>query len=332
MTIIEILRNNPMLNGESKRAYARRMSVKEGLNFNTVKKNIIYKYAEISSCWNMPEIFSDKVQPDLTYEEIIAHVKNLQKITNKSKKSQDFAKWNIKSDDDIYVIFLGDTHIGSMGSDIEAFERITNEILTIPNLFVVLLGDLTEMAINMRSVLEVTSQTLSPKMQHLFLDMWLDKIKHKVICATWDNHNVMREEKVLGFSPTADALSKRVIYHNGIGEIDINVNDINYRLGLSHMFRGNSIYNPNHAQGRYVRNENCNLDIIAQGDKHVPSFQNLYISGAERILIQCGTLNKKSGYAKRFYSLRTMDDMPVVRLNHKEKEITPYMTLKKARI
>jgi hypothetical protein len=278
------------------------------------------------------EIESDKKEVEFNYQEILEHALKSQEIYGKNNLSQTTANWSVKSESPIYIMFWGDQHIGASGMDIKGFRAITEELLNTPNLYVILLGDLMEMAIKMRSVHEVMGNIIPPKWQFKIVEAWLSEIQHKVICATWDNHVVMREENVLGWSPTAEMLAKKVIYHSGIGHIDVKVNDIVYKLAVSHFFKGNSIFNPNHELGRYIRNEYCEADIVAQGDRHTPAIQQLYISGKERTLIKCGTHNINSGYAKRFYSLKTFDDMPIVMLNQKEKEVTPYMNINKAKI
>ena len=278
------------------------------------------------------QIESNKKEVEFNYNELLDHALKSQEIYGKNNLSQAEAEWKIKSDKPIYILFWGDQHIGATGMDIKGFRAITQELLNTENVFCILLGDIMEMAIKMRSVHEVMGNMIPPKWQFKIVDAWLSEIQHKVICATWDNHVVMREENVLGWSPTAEMLAKKVIYHSGIGHIDVKVNDITYKLAVSHFFKGNSIFNPNHELGRYIRNEYCEADIVAQGDRHTPAIQQLYISGKKRTLIKCGTHNINSGYAKRFYSLKTFDDMPVIRLDPKEKLVTPFMNIKEANI
>jgi hypothetical protein len=320
---------NPKLEGESHSQYGNRISKITGATPSSCRAKSVLHREKLKQVWS---ITSDKKEAEFDYKAILEHALNGQKLYKAAQQSQEIANWNIKSDKPIYIMFWGDQHIGASGMDIQGFRAITQEILKTPNLYIILLGDIMEMAIKMRSVHEVMGNIIPPKWQFKILDAWLSEIKHKVICATWDNHVVMREENVLGWSPTAELLASKVIYHNGIGHIDINVNDINYKLAVSHFFRGNSIFNPNHELGRYIRNEYCEADVVAQGDKHTPAVQQLYISGRKRVLIKCGTHNTNSGYAKRFYSLKTFDDMPVIRLDANEKMATPFFNVKESKV
>ena len=124
-----------------------------------------------------------------------------------------------------------------------------------------------EMAIRMRSISEMTGQW-PPKMQFKFLDSWIDEIKHKIICATWDNHAVMREEQLTGYSNYADIFSRHTIYHSHIGHIDLKVNKNVYKFAVAHKFMGRSMYNPCHGQMRYMRMNANDRDCCIAGDSH----------------------------------------------------------------
>ena len=276
------------------------------------------------------DITSDKKFADFDWKDWTNFAKQGQKLKEKSGSGQDYATWEIKTDQPIFVMAFGDQQIGSWGTDYELFEAITEEILNTPNLFVFLTGDLLQMAIKLRGVLEVMDNVIPPKYQIMILEQWLDKIKHKVISAVWCNHATMREENVLGWSPTAKILSSRVIYHNHIGHIDVHVNDIVYKIAVSHFFRGKSMLNPTHAPMRYLRMEAHDREIAIQGDFHVPGIQRYTEGGSDKLAIVNGTIQTNSGYAKRFFSLTTFPYMPVIRLHHEKKQFTPYMTLEEA--
>jgi len=309
------------------RAWARELADKLGTTEGTVRKQY-YRYQLSEAPKDQPQ--SDKHFGDFNWRDWMDYAKTGQKLRSKATNQQDTAVWGVKSDAPIYIMAFGDQQLGSWGTDYELFEKITQEILDTPNLYIFLMGDILQMAIKLRGVMEVMDNAIPPKYQILILEQWLDLIKHKVIGAVWCNHAVMREENVLGWSPTAKILSDRVIYHNHIGHIDIHVNDVEYRFAVSHFFRGKSMLNPTHAPMRYLRMEAHDRDIAMQGDFHVPGIQRYCEGGSDKLAVVCGTLQTNSGYAKRFFSLRTNPYMPVIRLHHQKKQFTPYMTLEEA--
>lgn len=287
---------------------------------------VVLKSKEVQS--KEGKIYSDKKIANFHWRDVIPVMQQFQKIAKNASGSQDHANWKIQTDNEICVVVIGDLQLGSWGTDYNLFLEVTREIIETPNLYVILVGDLLQMAIKMRNVLEVKDDLLPPKFQMMFLGSWLKDIKHKVIASTWDNHSVMREEAVTGYSQYAEIFKRHTIYHNGIGHLDITVGDIVYKWAITHFFRGKSILNKTHAPSRYMRHEAQDRDIAAQGDYHDPGMQKYCESGREKISIVCGSIQTNSGYAKRFFSLTTAPVYPCIVLNPKEKVMTPYWSIK----
>jgi hypothetical protein len=186
------------------------------------------------------------------------------------------------------------------------------------------------MAIRLRGVLEVTSQVLTPEMQEAFLESWLEEIQHKAAFATWDNHSIMRQESQSGTSSVKNILSRRTVYHNGIGHSDIKVGKQIYKCAASHKFRGGSMFNRMHAQGRYVRQQASDRELVLMGDIHQAGYMYTEEGGHDACYITGGTLHTNSGYAKRFFSLKTAMHYPCVVLHHDEHKMVPFLTIKDA--
>lgn len=271
-------------------------------------------------------ITTDKKVPDFNWRTIIPHLKTYQEIVDNASGSQTEALWKIDADE-ICVAVVGDLQLGSWATDYDLFMQVTDEIINTPNLYVILVGDLLQMAIKLRGVLEAMDNLIPPKIQLMFLDSWLQDIKHKVICSTWDNHSVMREENQVGYSTYASIFSRHTIYHNHIGHIDINVKDINYKWAVTHFFRGKSMLNNVHAPMRYLRMEAPDRDIAVQGDFHLPGIAKYWEGGKERCAAVCGSIQTDSGYAKRFFSLKTSPTYPCIALSGKTKMFTPYWSI-----
>lgn len=227
----------------------------------------------------------------------------------------------------ILLATLSDVHFGAWSSDHDLFERITDEILSIHDLYVALVGDLAHMAIKLRGVLEVTDNILPPELQLRYLESWLDEIQHKVAFATWDNHAVMREEAASGISAIKLALGDRFVYCNGIGHLDLTVGQETYKVAASHFFRGRSMLNPVHAQMRYMRMEGLDREICLAGDSHVPGMMKYTDGPMERIAINTGSTQTNSGYAKRLFSLKTHPIFPCVELWHDRHLAIPYWSI-----
>lgn len=278
-----------------------------------------------------PPVVADKKIGSFDWREAIGAVKVMQDLKKKMSWSQDEASIQLGDGKGPVILMpFGDQHIASYGGNHEKFEEITDEIIDTPDLYVVLTGDFSEMAIKFRSVLEVTSQVMTPEMQEAFLESWLDDVIHKIAFATWDNHAVMRQESQAGTSNVKNILSRRCVYHNGIGHSDIKVGAQTYKCAASHKFRGGSMFNRMHAQGRYVRQQASDRELVLMGDIHQWGFSATEEGGNDVVYITNGTLHENSGYAKRFFSLKTAAHYPCVVLMHDRHAMIPFKSVKEA--
>lgn len=252
---------------------------------------------------------------------------DMQDMKAKASWSQSDATIRIDTDEPICVVALSDMHIGDWATDHTLLEQITDEILSTPNLYVALLGDLAQTAIKLRSVSEVTSNMLPVELQLAYLDSWLTEIAPRVLFATWDNHSVDREESQVGHSSFAALQNRRFVYHAGIGHPDVQVGHQTYRFAVSHRFLGRSIENPCHAPMRYLRREGHDREIALMGDHHIPGIVKFTHGPTTKVAINTGSFQTHSGYAKRWFSLFTHPVMPCFTLHPHEHLITPFWSL-----
>lgn len=273
---------------------------------------------------------SDKKLPEYNWREWCKWIKDGQQLHKKSSFSQDFAKIDLGDvDGPICIANICDWHIGAHGTDYELLEKYTDEIINTPNLYIVLTGDMLETAIKLRGVKEVAGQIIEPEQQINFLASWLEDVKDKVLWATWDNHTVQREENVTGFSVYKRIIGKEkaIIYHNGIGYVDLKVGEQTYHIVSSHKFIGRSYLNPTHGQQRYMRFEGQDREIAMSGDSHKVAFSWYFDGEKERLAINGGTLHTSSGYAKRYFSLFTVPEFPCLVVFPDEHLFIPYKNL-----
>jgi hypothetical protein len=225
------------------------------------------------------------------------------------------------------LLMLGDTHISSWGTDHSLLRSALKEIKETEGLWVALMGDLIQMSIKMRSVLEVSDNMLPPEQQADFLEALLESIIDKIAFSSWDNHAVEREEKQSGISHIKNLLSRRSVYFNGIGHPDVKVGTQLYKLACSHKFTGNSMFDSTFGPKRYARMEAADREIILQADLHRPAISQYVEGGMERIAITNGSFQTNSGYAKRYFSLRTFPVMPCLVLHNDVHKAVPFWNL-----
>jgi hypothetical protein len=259
------------------------------------------------------EYLSDKKVGDFHWRDANTVMADMIRLKDNASYSQDHADISIHAERPICVLALSDAHIGSWATDHSLLERLTDEILSTPGLYVAILGDMEQMAIKAsQGVLAVSDNLLPPELQHRYIESWLAEIEHRVLFSTWDNHAVMREEAGSGYSRYADLMKRKVVWHSGIGHPNITVGNETYRFVVSHRFRLRTHLNPVHGGMQYIRLEAPEREVSMAGDSHVPGVAHWTLGDKEKLSVNCGSLQLNSGYGKRFFSLTTHPMMPAV--------------------
>lgn len=274
------------------------------------------------------QIRSDKKKADFKWKEWSDHAERTQELYKRASQTQTHAKIELgNGKKPVLLLPFSDQHIGSRGTTYKEFRTITDEIVSTPDLYVALLGDMTEFAIKLRSVAEICAQIFGPDKQIQFLEDWFNEIKHKVAFCTWENHEAERSEKQAGFSFVKHLIGKEAIYFDGIGHADVTVGKETYAIAATHKFRGYSYMNACHAGARYMRFQGVDREIAMMGDIHTPAFAHYYDGPKERLSLVAGTLNINSLYANRYFSIFTQPHYPCIELAHDKHEFTPFKNL-----
>jgi len=219
----------------------------------------------------VPEIENPKAKITFTRpeglgaEEWFNEAERRQETRAESEDVYDYAKIEFTSDRPVCIGFTGDWHLGGT-IDLEMLKRdvdlIANHPLVAGAFF---MGDLTDSA-NFNPAEDETY--LSLEEQRAWMLSILDFIGKDRILAMWKGNHDHKWERKNGISKYA-GLSKKydapVFYGNAY--IDLNVNDVNYKLMGSHRLRGSSIYNNAHPAVRGHR-EVQGLDLTFAGHTH----------------------------------------------------------------
>ncbi len=275
-----------------------------------------------------PSVKSDKKVGRFEWRKWAGKFTELQELKKEASSSQDRATLTLGDGKrPVALASFSDQHIGSWGCDYKRLREMTDELLQTHDLYIALLGDYGQYSIKLRSVLEVSDNIVPPELQTSFIESWFDEIWHKVAFATWDNHGVERQEKQAGESSVKKILSKKVVYFNGIGHVDVKVGEQVYRGAVSHCFRGRSMMNPVHACMRYMRYEGVDREWAMMGDSHVPGMIQYTDGAVERVAVNSGSLQSNSGYAKRYFSLTTHPTYPIIVFHPDRHAMTPFWSI-----
>lgn len=272
-----------------------------------------------------PEFTSDKKQGQFDWREAGRLAQGMQGLSARASWSQDEAVIDFSYvTRPLMVIIWGDSQIGSYGTDYAAFTEWTDFILQ-NNIHLAVVGDMAQLAIKMRGVLEMMDNLLPPKLQMRFIESWFAEIGHLILFWTWCNHGTERLENATGIDSLAEIVNRRVIVHNHIGHPNVLVGGQLYKLCASHYFKGKATEtNPLNGLMKYLRMEAPDRDCAMAGDTHRPAIAQYTEGAATRTVVNCGTMQTNSGFAKRYFSLAAHMDFPCIALRHDRKEIVPF--------
>lgn len=296
----------------------------------TRQMNGIPIYTERTIINNKTVVELDKKKGEINWREFAEHAKERQNLHNKASFSQDSSYPKIKTSlSKIILLPLADLHIGAIGTNYELFTDFTDFILDNENVFVCLLGDVTDNFVNFRNVLAMHQQIFSPEQQDEIFESWLKDIKHKVLFSTWGNHEEF-EERYTGRNIIKRILKHNVTYFNGMAQVTLKINNTTYILGVTHKTRYWSEYNRTHGIKRMLRENFPAADIGMAGDRHSPDVESYIEAGKKKTAIQLGTLKVDDGYTKRYFSYFTSSIMPCIVFDTRDKKFTTLWTIQEA--
>jgi len=269
----------------------------------------------------------------VTWRDFTRLAKEHQQIRQSLDFSETEANVGITADTDkdgIVVLPLSDLHVGGEGVDYLAIESITDFIKT-NKIYVILVGDeLDTFFSNFKNASALFQQVLNPEEQITFLESWLGEIEPWLLACGWGNHTEKRLEGLLGINFIGKLKSKSAPYFDGIGKINLKVDEIPYTIIINHKGTGKSKYNPNFGSYDMARNK-VDGDLFITGHYHEPAFSNFLIRNKPVIAIQTGSFNNYDKFAMRGFKFGPDEvRLPAVYISAKQKKIIPFDSVEDA--
>lgn len=197
----------------------------------------------------------------------------------------------------VLLVFVGDQHIGSSGTDVERAFREAELVRQTPGAYAVLLGDVVDNFI-VQHLLHLNART-----PIMVLEQWelarsyLNAFGGKLIAAVSGNHDAWAY-LLAGVDYLRSVLPDGVLYDREEMRLTVHVAGASYRIWARHRWRGGSIYNPTHAQERAARFNDARYDIYAGAHTHVGGmYREFVLHGQRKVAVQVGTYKIFDEYA-----------------------------------
>jgi len=189
----------------------------------------------------------------------------------------------------IGLVFLGDWHIGSLGTNHSLILSDAKLISRTKNVFCCLLGDYVELYKVFPGKFETeTVDFLTPQEQYLLLKHIFEILGRKILAVVLGTHDSWLQRKT-GIDFIGNLVKEVKANYLGYGGLlVIGVGSQTYRICLRHEFPGKSQYSPTFAIGKMLRDYQ-DFDVGVLGHIHEPSLQEITLRGKRRYFLRLGS-------------------------------------------
>lgn len=248
-------------------------------------------------------------------------------------------------DNDILIYPISDVHLGASEHMEGAWSWFTNYILSKPDAYVILNGDLINNATR-SSVSNIFEETIRPRDQKRLITQHLEPLRDRILCATTGNHE-RRSVKDADDDPTYDIMCKldlENVYRPNIAFLRLTFgrryesdgckrNKVSYTFGVTHGAGGGIYTGATVNRNERFMNVIEGLDCLVVGHTHkgtVSKPQKLVVdSRSDKVLTRETTVISSvswmsyGGYAAQKMLLPAISGKPQeISLNSKTKKLS----------
>jgi len=277
--------------------------------------------------------FPDKKESKFDYRQFLQKAIEMQELLREKSINQKEATVEIVTNKPIAIAFTSDWHLGDKGTDYRALLRHFDLFLSVPNLFIGLLGDYGNFFVKSKMKSAMLSQLFGPQEQFDVLEGMFKEIGHKVLFRTTGNHDdFLKDETGIDIAARFFEGCSHAPYLREGGGVNVKVGCddefATYRIYVKHKYRFHSSLNPTNSHKR-MHDLESPFDIGVLGHRHIPEVLHTdRWSGAvkkEMICLLTGTYKVDDTWARaEGFGQSSNIGCPTVILFPKEKRMIPF--------
>lgn len=212
--------------------------------------------------------------------------------------------------EEVEIYPIHDLHYGNAQFDLKRWKKLKAEILSQPNRYCILVGDLMEMAVP-GSKSDVFSQTAPPEAQKEWISYEMGELKDRIMAVVSGNHEHNRATKLCGLYPLYDACCWARIqdkYRENFAVVDIAVGD-KKSIGRQFHYIGFVTHKARDMKNWSTADTLEGFDFMFYGHDHDPKeharahlvydAKNKTVSTKSVETVNCGSFLDYGGYAAR---------------------------------
>ena len=271
-------------------------------------------------CVNYP----DRYIAELTFEELNEEMIRRSQLRQQVENKEYNTTIEINTDRPIAIGWLADTHVAGQDVDYERLKWEIDEIKRNPYMRVFLGGDMTDgFCWNPAQFGDIANLNE----QDLYLHKMLEYMGYdKILGGVMGSHE--KWSRRTGLDSYND-IRKNIPIFDGTGTVDLVINGVCYTGAIIHEAKGSSYFNPNHAQKRFVM-ENEGYDFVMTAHTHTGAEQSQVrqtAHGSRKVVFLSGKAFKRTDDFLDTKGFRRKEGEGIginwILFNHKQKMMIP---------
>ena len=234
----------------------------------------------------------------------------------------------LETDEDVFIVFTADWHVGSDGTDHTALQNDLNFIKKMPNTKMILLGDLIDNFITSAPAGGQHDAFMRPRDQKHFVKEAIAGLADKIIGVVQGCHEEWSfKQDDFDFADfVAGNLNVRNMNFGGI--IRYRCGKQEYSLAVAHKYAGG--YQNPVGPGKALYGAIGPVDVVVTAHTHRPGKHEFMIQGRIVHVLTCGTYKVEDRHVMRMRLVPSIPSMPAVFLSAKRREIRSWLDFKDA--
>jgi len=213
--------------------------------------------------------YPDRNISELSFDELTDEFIRRSAIRNKAENPEYFSRVEVQTDRPIGLVWWADIHAQNPNTDYERLRYEAEMIKVNPYLKVALGGDFSDSYVWTQGAYEDIANLNEV---NLYLYRLIEYIGYdKVLFGVIGNHPAWARR---GGLDGYNELKRRIPIFDGIGTVELGVNDITYNGAVIHKAKGSSYLDPNFGGKRFLR-ENDGYDFVLTAHNHFPGTQTI---------------------------------------------------------
>ena len=218
---------------------------------------------------NVSVEYPDRHIAELSFEELNEEMIRRSRLRVRAEMKEWDTTIEIQTDRPIGIVWWADHHVGGQYVDYERLKWEADEIKANPYLKVALGGDFSDSFVWLPPVFEDVANLTE---QNLYLYRLMEYVGwDKILFCVIGNHQKWSRRTGLdGY----DEMRRRIPVFEGVGTVDLKINNIEYTGAAIHKAKGSSYLDPNFGGKRFLR-ENDGYDFVMTAHNHEGGAQSI---------------------------------------------------------